>query len=120
MVVLVVDDSAMMRQLVRLALRAVGDVTVIEADDGAAALTTLDDMVPDLVLADLNMPNVDGLALVAAMRARPATRDIPFVLVTTANARPAADRVVGLGIAGYLTKPIQPDDVVSTVLRWRR
>ena len=120
MVVLVVDDSAMMRQLVGLSLRGVDGVTVVEADDGAAALATLDDIVPDLVLSDLNMPNVDGLALVAAMRGRAATAAIPVVLLTTAHARPPAERVEGLNIAGYLTKPIQPADVVATVLRWKR
>jgi two-component system chemotaxis response regulator CheY len=120
MVVLVVDDSAMMRQLLGLALRGVEGVTIVEAGDGAAALATLDEIVPDLVLSDVNMPNLDGLGLVAAMRQRAATAAVPVILLTTTHARPPVERLEGLDIAGYLTKPIQPAEVVATVLRWKR
>jgi two-component system chemotaxis response regulator CheY len=115
MVVMVVEDSSTMRQLVCHALRKIENVVLVEASDGANALEKLEEIRPDVILTDLNMPVLDGFGLIEALRARPEVKDIPVIILTTEGSLPDQDRAKLLGVSTYVTKPIKPDKVVSAV-----
>lgn len=115
MVVLVVEDSATMRQLICHALRRIEGIELVEAGDGVDALARLGTRKPDLVLTDINMPNLDGFGLLRELRARPDCRDLPVIVLTTAGAVTDQERAKELNVAGYVTKPVKPDVVVAAV-----
>ena len=82
-VILTVDDSASVRQMVKFTLSDAG-YTVIEAVDGKDALAKLTNPAPvNLVITDLNMPNLDGIGLIRSVRANPACKGIPIIMLTT-------------------------------------
>ncbi len=114
--ILVVDDSATMRALVRAALEA-DDHAVVEAPHGAAALATLETAPVDLVITDVIMPEMDGLALTARLRASDRFARVP-VLVLTTEATPAMkERGRTAGASGWVVKPFHPDTLRDTVRR---
>jgi two-component system chemotaxis response regulator CheY len=113
--VLVVDDSPAMRRQLCYALQRVGDVTTVEAADGADAWRKLTSAGFDILLTDINMPLLDGLKLVALVRrGGPHTR-IPIVVITTEGAEADRRRALNLGATAYLVKPVQANQVVETV-----
>jgi two-component system, OmpR family, alkaline phosphatase synthesis response regulator PhoP len=116
--VLVVDDERAIRMLCRVNLNAAG-MDVVEAENGRQALELARTELPDLVLLDVMMPDVDGWAVARALAADALTRDIPVVFLTARA--DAADRRLGsqLGGVGYVVKPFDPvliGDVVEEVL----
>ena len=115
MVVLVVEDSSTMRQLVCMALRKIEGIVLVEAGDGKDALNKLSEITPDLLLTDLNMPELDGFALIQEVRSQPAFAKLPILVLTTAGALQDKERANSLGVTGYVTKPIRPDEIVSAV-----
>ena len=115
MVVLVVEDSSTMRQLICMALRKIEGIVLIEAADGRDALTKLSEITPDLLLTDLNMPELDGFALIREVRSQTAFAKLPIIVLTTAGALQDQERAKTLGVDGYVTKPIRPDEIVNTV-----
>ncbi|UUA74584.1 response regulator [Cellvibrio sp. QJXJ] len=84
-VILVVDDSASVRQVVGIALRGAG-YTVVEASDGKDALNKLDGQKINLVISDVNMPNMDGITFVKEMKQKPAYKFTPVIMLTTEGA----------------------------------
>jgi two-component system, chemotaxis family, chemotaxis protein CheY len=117
MVVMVVEDSSTMRQLICHALRRIDGIVLLEASDGAHALQQLGEIRPDVVLTDLNMPNMDGFGLIEAMRARDDLKSVPVIILTTEGALPDKSRADELQVATFVTKPIKPDAVVAAVKR---
>jgi len=115
--VLVVEDSPTMRQLITFALLRVGELEVDEAADGLAALRKLATRAYDLVITDINMPNLDGLKLIARLRGDDATRDVPVVVVTVAGEAGDRARAMELGATAYLEKPIQAAEVIEVARR---
>ena len=115
--ILVVEDSAIMRQLLVMSLRRMPGVTVLEASDGLEALKLITNEQLSLVFSDVNMPGLDGLKLVRMLRADQRTRDIPIVMVTTEGATEDRDRAMALGATEYITKPVQAAKVVDTATR---
>ncbi len=111
--ILAVDDSASMRQLVSYTLRSAG-FTVIEACDGQDALDKLDAPV-NLVLTDLNMPRLDGLALTRAIRASADHRYTPILLLTTESEPARKLEGKAAGATGWLVKPFQPEQLLATI-----
>lgn len=108
--VLVVDDGAENRELVRLVLESAG-LTVLEACDGAVALDMVEREVPDLVLMDVNMPVMDGYTATRLLRERGCT--LP-VLALTANAMKGFEhQIEAAGFTGYLTKPVDIDALLT-------
>jgi two-component system chemotaxis response regulator CheY len=103
---IVIDDSRAMRLILR---RIVGQLgfDVIEAEDGRAALDTLNglDEVPDLALVDWNMPNMNGLEFVTAIRADPRYKDLTTVMVTTESEQSQIVRALAAGAHEYVIKP---------------
>jgi len=118
---LVVDDSPVTRKMVRRALSLCGlEVTeVIEAADGAEALEKLGQRHVDLVLADINMPVMNGIELVERMSRDPELCTVPVVIVATPMSQDRVEFVLDKGARAYLAKPFRPEalrDVVVQIL----
>jgi two-component system chemotaxis response regulator CheY len=111
--VLVVDDSAAIRKILQRVLRQTGMVIgeIFEAGDGEEALAVLGVQKISLVLSDINMPKMDGIQLLAAIKAAPAWHDIPVVMVTTEGGEAKVGEAVRLGAAGYVRKPFTADQI---------
>lgn len=109
MTVLLVDDSPVMRRYVARTLQMTGlEATIYEAENGRQGMEKALDIVPDLVITDLNMPEMSGTELIEQMHASTQLRRIP-VLVLTADRSPARPaEVLGCGASSYLTKPVTP------------
>jgi len=115
--VLVVDDSAVMRRMVVKSL-SVGGLQinqVFEAAGGQQALDILNAQWIDLVLCDINMPEMNGIELVERMTSDPLTAKVPVVMVTTERSEARISRLKELGVTGYLTKPFRPEMLARTV-----
>jgi len=111
--VLVVDDSAAIRKILNRVLRQTGMAigTVHEAGDGQEALELLKAHKIDLVLTDINMPKMDGLQLLGAMKAAPQWNGIPVMMITTEGGETKVGEAVRLGAAGYVRKPFTADQI---------
>jgi len=111
--VLVVDDSAAIRKILQRVLRQTGmDIhTIHEAGDGQEAVELLKLHKPALILTDINMPKMDGLQLLAAVKASDAWRHIPVVMITTEGGEAKVGEAVKLGAAGYVRKPFTADQI---------
>lgn len=110
--ILTVDDSASMRQMIKLTLSGAG-YNVIEAGDGNQGLATAQSSTVDMVLTDLNMPGLDGVALVRALRQLPAYTGVPILLLTTESDAERKQLAKAAGATGWITKPFQPEHLVS-------
>jgi two-component system, chemotaxis family, chemotaxis protein CheY len=114
--ILVVEDSPTMRQLISFAMKRIPNAVVIEATDGVDALKKLSsDNKIDLILADINMPVMDGLKLVSLVRGNPSFKDIPIIMVTTEGAEEDRKRAIAIGANAYLPKPIQTQELLKLV-----
>jgi two-component system chemotaxis response regulator CheY len=111
--VLVVDDSAAIRKILQRVLRQTGMIIgeIYDAGDGQEALELLKTKEIGLVLSDINMPKMDGLQLLAAMKNTPQWRDIPVVMITTEGGETKVGEAVKLGAAGYVRKPFTADQI---------
>src|SRR6266849_3873066 len=111
--VLVVDDSAAIRKIMQRVLRQTGMAIdkIHEAGDGEQALAVMAEHPVHLVLSDINMPNMDGLQLLASLKASPAWRGIPVVMITPEGGEAKVGEAVRLGAAGYVRKPFTADQI---------
>ena len=113
--VLVVDDSVSMRLLVSMALTELG-FSVVEAPDGVAALSKAGTIKKlDLVVTDLNMPNMDGITFVQRLRSVSAFKFIPVLLLTTETRTDFKDKAKAAGATGWLNKPFDPAKLKAVV-----
>ncbi|WP_243439877.1 response regulator [Fundidesulfovibrio soli] len=111
--IMTVDDSASVRQMVAFTLKNAG-YSVIEASDGKDALTKLGAKI-DMVITDLNMPNMDGISLIKALRALPACKFIPIVMLTTESQAGRKQEGKDAGATGWIVKPFKPEQLLSVV-----
>lgn len=102
---LVVDDFSTMRRIVRNLLKELGYVNADEAEDGAAALQKLKGGGFDFVVTDWNMPNMDGLQLLQAVRADPALKHLPVLMITAEAKKENIIQAAQAGASGYIVKP---------------
>lgn len=102
---LVVDDFSTMRRIVRNLLKELGFVNVDEAEDGVVALQKLKSSGFDFVVSDWNMPNMDGLELLKAIRADAALKQLPVLMVTAEAKRENIIAAAQAGASGYVVKP---------------
>ena len=109
--VLIVDDSAAMRRFIRRVIEVSGFNVgkYLEADHGKAALRELDCHWVDIVLTDINMPEMDGEAFVREMRGRAHLGSVPVIVISTDATDWRIDRLHELGAQGYVTKPFAPE-----------
>lgn len=103
--VLVVDDAATMRRIVRGLLRELGLKNVREADDGSTALESLKSKKADLVVSDWNMPVMTGIDLLRAIRGDGSLKDIPVLMVTAESKKENIMEAVQAGVNNYIVKP---------------
>lgn len=113
--VLIVEDSPTMRQLITFAVKRLSGVETVEASDGVDGYKKLTSGKFDLVMADINMPVMDGLKLVSIIRGNPEYKNIPIIMVTTEGGKEDRERALSLGANAYITKPIQAPHVLSVV-----
>jgi two-component system chemotaxis response regulator CheY len=113
--ILIVEDSATMRQLLAFALRRLPNVEIVEARDGVDGLKKLMGEHFELVLVDINMPVLDGLRLIQLIREEPGHSGLRIVVITTEGASADRDKAMALGADAYLTKPVQAGEVLSVV-----
>ena len=111
--VLIVDDSAAIRKILRRVLQQaeIPLGQVYEAGDGAEALAGLKDQKVQLILSDINMPNMDGLQFLGALKGNREWRDIPVVMITTEGSQAKVLEAVKLGAAGYVRKPFTAEQI---------
>ena len=102
---LVVDDQMTMRSLVRTSLQQLGVRDIREAADGEIALREVVTKPAHLIISDYNMPNLDGLGLLRAIRAHPPTSKTAFIMLTGRADRELVQRAVQFGVNNYLVKP---------------
>ncbi len=102
---LVVDDFSTMRRIVRNLLKELGFLNVEEAEDGAVALSRLKAGGVDFVVSDWNMPNMDGLTLLQSVRADPALKHLPVLMITAEAKKENIIAAAQAGASGYIVKP---------------
>ncbi|MBK1840908.1 response regulator [Azospirillum sp. YIM B02556] len=112
--VLAVDDSASMRQMVKLTLSTAG-YQVVEAADGREALAKAKGTAFDMVLTDLNMPNMDGLTLIRELRTLSTYRGVPIVFLTTESDAGKKAEAKTAGATAWIVKPFQQDQLLNLV-----
>ncbi len=113
-VIMTVDDSASIRQMVVFTLRDAG-YDVVEAVDGQDALTKAASQPPHMVITDLNMPNLDGIGLIKALRSNPAFKFIPIIMLTTESQAEKKQEGKAAGATGWIVKPFKPEQLVAVV-----
>ncbi|HEH9401659.1 TPA: response regulator [Aeromonas sobria] len=114
--ILVVDDSASIRATITMTLQSAG-FAVIEADDGNAALGQLERQRVHLIISDLNMPGMDGMTLLRQVKKQPATRYLPFIMLTTENSPAIRQEGFDAGARIWLTKPFEPLKLIDDVYK---
>jgi len=119
--ILIVDDSAVTRMVLKKTIGMIGIPVqeIIEAGNGNEGLDVLSEHSVDLVLADINMPEINGMEMAAAVLANPATADIPVVIISTHTEDARINELRSQGIKAYIHKPFTAEtirDVLSEIL----
>lgn len=112
--IMVVDDSASLRQVVSIALKSAG-YDVIEGCDGRDALAKLNGQKIHLVISDVNMPNMDGISFVKALKALPAYRFTPVIMLTTESQESKKAEGQAAGAKAWVVKPFKPELMLNAV-----
>jgi two-component system chemotaxis response regulator CheY len=113
--ILIVEDSPTMRKLLIFALRRLKGVEIVEAVDGMDGLRKITADEYDLALIDINMPVMNGIRLIELVRAEPKLEGIPLIVITTEGAEEDRRKAIAAGANTYLTKPVEPNAVLTTV-----
>ena len=115
--VLIVDDSSSMRAIIRKIMKVSGFNIgeLLEAADGKEAIKVLTDEWVDLVLADINMPNMNGLELISEMKKDEMLKSIPVVMITAEGSEKRIQESMKLGASGYIKKPFLPEEIKRTL-----
>lgn len=114
--ILIVDDSFSLRQTLAIALRGAG-YEVLEAVDGKDALTKLDGRKFNLIISDVNMPNMDGLSFVRAAKQLPAYKFTPIIMLTTEGDETKKAEGKAAGVRAWVVKPFQPPALLDAVAK---
>jgi len=112
--VMTVDDSATVRQVLNMTLEGAG-YEVIEAVDGKDALLKLSDVSVDMMVTDLNMPNMDGISLIKEVRQSPGNRFMPIIMLTTESQPEKKQEGKAAGASGWIVKPFKPEQLLAVV-----
>ncbi|MBN2385062.1 response regulator [bacterium] len=113
--ILIVDDSATTRSLIASILGQIGEVAIIEARSGFEALKILPSDRFDLVVTDINMPDINGLEVVSFLKNHPHYKDIPVIIISTERTSKDRHKGLMLGAVEYLTKPFDTQILFETV-----
>lgn len=113
--ILVAEDSPTMRYLIASTISALGDYDVIEAGNGFEALRILPREKVDLVITDINMPDINGLELVSFIRQNPNYQNTPLFIISTEGSEKDREKGMSLGANAYLVKPFSPEELQSLI-----
>lgn len=111
-IIMTVDDSASVRQMVGFTLKQAG-YNVLEAVDGRDALEKLNGESVNMVITDLNMPNMDGIELIRQLRAKPQFKFIPIIMLTTESQASKKQDGKAAGATGWIVKPFNPEQLLA-------
>jgi len=112
--ILAVDDSASMRQMITFTLKSAG-FDVVEASDGVEGVSQARQHKCDLVLSDVNMPNMDGIAMTRELRTLPDYKYTPILMLTTESGLDKKTEGKSAGATGWIVKPFKPDQLLNTI-----
>ena len=109
----IVDDSAAIRKILQRMLGQAGLILgkILEAGDGLEALEKLKNQSVHLILSDINMPNMDGIQLLGALKSNPNFKHVPVIMITTEGGEAKVMEAVQLGASGYVRKPFTADQI---------
>jgi len=116
--VLVVDDSATTRAMIISAIEVLEDTRVVEANNGFDALRLLPLMPFDLIITDINMPDISGLELINFLKKNPEHKNIPLIILSTEKSEKDKERGLVLGASEYLVKPFDPEKLRMVVEKY--
>ncbi|MGE5364663.1 MAG: response regulator [Bacteroidota bacterium] len=112
--IMTVDDSTSVRQMVSFTLREAA-YEVIEAADGIDALNKLKTSQVNMIITDLNMPNLDGIGLIKSVRSNPLYKFIPIIMLTTESQDSRKNEGRQAGATGWIVKPFKPEQLLNVV-----
>jgi two-component system chemotaxis response regulator CheY len=117
--ILIVDDSVALRKILQRVIRNAGvAVTEIqEAGDGQVALRSLEGFKPDVILSDINMPNMDGLQFLGHVKASETLKHLPVIMISTEASREKVLEAIQLGASGFIRKPFSESEIREKLCR---
>ena len=118
--ILVTEDSSTMRALISSALEVMGDVEIVEATNGFEALRLLPRQKIDIIITDINMPDINGLELISYVRKNPNYEHVPLIIISTEGSEKDREKGLSLGANEYLVKPFDPQQLVTLVSKYLR
>jgi two-component system, chemotaxis family, chemotaxis protein CheY len=116
--ILIAEDSATMRSLIISTITAMGDFEIVEASNGFEALRVLPREKVDLVITDINMPDINGLELVSFIKNNPLYQDTPLIIISTEGSDRDREKGIQLGANAYLVKPFSPVQLQELVRQY--
>ena len=114
--VLTVDDSRMMREMLAMVLREAG-FNVLQAEDGIEGLKVLEDADPDVIITDINMPNLDGYGFIEGVRRDQRHRSRPILVLSTESDPDKKGRARAAGATGWIVKPFKAESLIDAIRR---
>jgi two-component system chemotaxis response regulator CheY len=113
--ILIVEDSTTTRALIRAVIEDMGDFNTVEASSGFEALKLLPTQEFDLVITDINMPDINGLELISFMKNNPKYSHLPLIIVSTERSEEDKKRGMALGAMAYITKPFKAHELQEVI-----
>jgi two-component system, chemotaxis family, chemotaxis protein CheY len=113
--ILIVEDSSTTRALIRAVIEEMGDFTIIEAGSGFEALKLLPAQPINIIITDVNMPDINGLELISFIKNNPRYTHIPLIIVSTERSEEDKKRGISLGAMAYITKPFKAQELQETI-----
>ncbi|MDE7034369.1 MAG: response regulator [Mucispirillum sp.] len=115
--IITVDDSSTMRRIIKNTLQKLGFETILEAGNGVEALEVMSKNKVDMIVTDWNMPEMDGLTFVKAVRAKDEYKDLPILMITTEAAKEDILTALRSGVNNYVVKPFTPETLQEKVFK---
>ena len=115
--IITVDDSSTMRRIIKNTLQKLGFETILEAGNGVEALEVMSKNKVDMIVTDWNMPEMDGLTFVKAVRAKDEYKDLPILMITTEAANEDILTALRSGVNNYVVKPFTPETLQEKVFK---
>lgn len=116
-VIITVDDSSTMRRIIKNTLEKLGFANILEAGNGVEALDVMGKNKVDMIVTDWNMPEMDGLTFVKAVRAKAEHKDTPILMITTEAAKEDILTALRSGVNNYVVKPFTPETLQEKVFK---
>ncbi len=115
--IITVDDSSTMRRIIKNTLQKLGFETILEAGNGVEALEVMSKNKVDMIVTDWNMPEMDGLTFVKAVRAKDEYKDLPILMIPTEAAKEDILTALRSGVNNYVVKPFTPETLQEKVFK---